>query len=84
MTQYGISDVQTHVYTLVFKTGTKEHQDFVEDMMYVFRLFLPFFHKWTQIPDDYEEIYQQAKQEMQQPDFVGTQTLLTCWGRTSI
>jgi hypothetical protein len=43
-------------------------------------LFLPFFHKWTRVPSDYEETYQQALREMQQPDFVATGTLLTVWG----
>jgi hypothetical protein len=32
------------------------------------------------VPEDYEEIYQQALKEMQQPDFVATGTLLTVWG----
>jgi hypothetical protein len=41
---------------------------------------LPFFQKWTRVPSDYEEIYQQALKEMQQPDFVATWTLLTVWG----
>jgi hypothetical protein len=53
-------------------------------MAHVFRLFLPFYRKWTRIPDNYEEIYQQALREMQQPDFVATWTYLTLWGtRTS-
>lgn len=41
---------------------------------------LPFLHKWVQVPDDYEEIYQQMLREMQQPDFVATLDLLTVWG----
>ena len=40
-------------------------------------------HKWTSVPDDYEEIYQQMLTEMQQPDFVATWTLLTAWGTRS-
>ena len=39
-----------------------------------------FFRKWTRVPDDYEAIYQQALEDMQQPGFVATWTLLTAWG----
>jgi len=41
---------------------------------------LPFYHKWCQGPEDYEEICQQARSEMQQPNFVATWKLLTAWG----
>jgi hypothetical protein len=36
--------------------------------------------KWTAVPSDYEETYQQALKEMQQPDFVAKWTILTAWG----
>ena len=36
-------------------------------------------HKWTKVPDDYQEIYQQVLQEMQQPDFVGKGNSFTAW-----
>jgi hypothetical protein len=36
--------------------------------------------KWTQIPDDYEQIYQRMLIEMQEPDFTATWNLLTVWG----
>jgi hypothetical protein len=32
-------------------------------------------------PADYDDIYQRALQEMQQPDFHSTWNLLTAWGR---
>jgi len=35
--------------------------------------------KWTSVPPNYEELYQQAAYEMQQPDFVATWNLLTAW-----
>jgi hypothetical protein len=37
--------------------------------------------KWTRLPDNYDEIYQQALVEMQQPDFVAQWALLTAWGQ---
>ena len=83
MTQHAIENVQTQPHTLVYRAGTPAHQDFYEDMRRVYRLLLPFFQKWTVVPSDYEEIYQQALKEMQQPDFVSTMPFLTVWGTTS-
>ncbi len=53
---------------------------FYEDMQHIFHVALPFFQKWTHVPNDYQEICQQALKEMQQPDFVATWTFLTVWG----
>jgi ubiquinone/menaquinone biosynthesis C-methylase UbiE len=80
MTQYGIQDVQTRVYPLVFRGGEVSGQNFYEDTKRLFSVMLPFFHKWIRVPDDYEEIYQQAVKEMQEPGFVATWPLLTAWG----
>lgn len=82
LTQHGFEDVQSCPYTLVYRAGTESWQYFYEDILHVFRVVLPFFHRWTRVPSDYEEIYQQALKEMQRPDFVATHTLLTVWGRT--
>ena len=80
MTQHGIQDVQTRVHTLVYQVGTEAGQYFYEDMLRMFRVMVPFLQKWTSVPNDYEEIYQQALKEMQQPDFVATWTWLIAWG----
>jgi hypothetical protein len=82
MTQYGIQDVKSRVHTLVYRAGTETGQYFYEDMRRGFRVALPFFQKWTRVPADYEETYQQALKEMQQPNFEATYTLVTCWGTT--
>jgi ubiquinone/menaquinone biosynthesis C-methylase UbiE len=78
--RHAIENVQTRVHSLVYRAGTQECQHFSDDIARVFRLFLPFLRKWTRVPDDYEEIYQQALREMRQPDFVATWTYLTVWG----
>lgn len=80
MTEHAIEDVQTRDYSIVYRAGTVEGQQFYEDMLHVFRVSLPFFQKFTNVPSDYQEIYQQALKEMQQPDFVATWRLLTAWG----
>jgi hypothetical protein len=78
--QYGLQNVQTRANTLHYRAGTVEGQHFYEDMKYAHRTVLPFLRKWTHVPDDYEELYQQELIEMQQPDFVATWDLLTAWG----
>jgi SAM-dependent methyltransferase len=80
LTEHGVQDVHYRLHPLVCRAGTEIGQYFYEDMVRFFRVGLPFFRKWTNVPSDYEEIYQQALQEMQQPDFMVTQSLLTAWG----
>ncbi len=78
--QQKLQNVQTHAYTIEYHAGTIQGQLFVEDIRYLYRTLLPFLHKWTKVPADYETIYQQAVAEMQRPDFVATMNLLTTWG----
>ena len=80
---HGVQDVQTHTYTLEYRAGTAATQRLYEDIKHLYRTALPFFRKWMRVPDDYEEIYQQALVEMQQPDFEATLTVLTAWGTKS-
>ena len=81
--QHGVQNVQTCAYTLEYRAGTVEGQAFAEDMKHAYRTFVPFLRKWTRVPADYEDIYQQALEEMQQPDFVATWNLLTAWGNAA-
>jgi ubiquinone/menaquinone biosynthesis C-methylase UbiE len=81
MTQYGISDVQSQVHTLTYQAGTESGQQFYQNVQYILRLLLPFFHKWTHVPVDYEDTRQQALKEIQQSGFVANFTLITCWGK---
>ena len=80
MSQHGIADVQTQVHTLVYRAGTVEGQGLREDIARLFRVSLPFLQKWINVLGDYEEIYQQALREIQQPEFVATGYPLTAWG----
>jgi hypothetical protein len=43
---------------------------------------LPFMRKWSRIPDNYDEIYYRALDEIQQPDSFSTGRLVTVWGTT--
>ncbi|MBA2681538.1 MAG: class I SAM-dependent methyltransferase [Ktedonobacteraceae bacterium] len=80
MHQAEILNLQTRAHALEYRAGTSEGQAYAEDVKHAFRTFLPFLRKWTQVPNNYEDLYQQMLQEMQQPDFVATWRMLTCWG----
>jgi hypothetical protein len=78
--QYGIRNVQTRTCDVEYPVGTPEGQQFYEDTKRAFRTMVPFLKKWLRVPDDYEKLYQQALDEMQQPGFTATWSLLTVWG----
>ncbi len=81
LTQYaGITTAQTHTYLSEYRPGTPQGNYFYEDVKHMYRTLLPFIRKWTRVPDDYEQIYQQALTEIQQPDSVTSWNLITAWG----
>ncbi len=81
LSQYGLTEVETRTHRLQYHAGTAEWHHFFEDMRLIFRTIVPFLRKWSQVPNDYEAIYQQALADMQQPDFVAAAGMLTAWGR---
>jgi ubiquinone/menaquinone biosynthesis C-methylase UbiE len=83
LTQHGIENVKTHIHTLVYRSGTQTGEYFYEDMLHAFRVALPFLQKWTRVPDDYQEIYQQALKEMRAANFEARYTLVSAWGTRS-
>ncbi|MBO0781287.1 MAG: methyltransferase domain-containing protein [Ktedonobacteraceae bacterium] len=81
MRQYGVRDIQTRTYMVEQHASTSGGQLYMEDMRLMYRVAVPFMKRWVRLPDDYEELYQQALVEMQSPDFLVTVKLLTVWGR---
>ncbi|HLJ33313.1 MAG TPA: class I SAM-dependent methyltransferase [Ktedonobacteraceae bacterium] len=80
MEQYGVQNVQTRSSIREFLAGTADVQGYAEDMRLGFRTMIPFIRKWSRLPDNYEELYQEMLRDMQQPDFTATWRLLTAWG----
>jgi hypothetical protein len=71
--------VETQVHPLVYQAGTETGQCFYEDMLPLFRVGLPFLQKWTRLPDDYHEIYQQTLKE-RNVETITTTLLATGYG----
>jgi ubiquinone/menaquinone biosynthesis C-methylase UbiE len=80
LTRHGLKNVQTRTHKLTYRAGTPEGQQFTSDMQHLYHTVQPFIQKWMHAPDDYDAIYQQALNEMQQADFVATWTFVTAWG----
>src|SRR5262249_12062765 len=77
----GLQDVQTRAYALEYRAGTPLGQLFAEDWKQLFRIVEPFLRKWTDVPDNYNDIYQQMVHDTQQPGFVAISRTLTAWGK---
>ena len=84
MKQHGIRDIHMHTHTLEFRGGTPSGQSFAEDVMRAIPVFEPFVHKWVRLPEDFEDLTRQLAEDMRQPDFLATWTLLTAWGNRDV
>jgi ubiquinone/menaquinone biosynthesis C-methylase UbiE len=82
LARHGFQHVQTRAHVLEYRSGTPEWQLYYDDTSRAIHTFLPFLRKWASVPDNYEELCQQALSEMRQPDFVANWSLLTVWGTT--
>ena len=80
-TQYGVQQIQEKPHPLKFQAGTAEGQVYRDDMLRVYQAIVPFLQKWGCYDQEYDAIYQQARREMEQPDFHVTWNLLTVWGK---
>ncbi|HTK09048.1 MAG TPA: class I SAM-dependent methyltransferase [Ktedonobacteraceae bacterium] len=79
--QHGLQEVQTRICTLEYRMGDPAGERFFADLKLILRTGLPFFRKWTHVPENYEELYQQMLNEMQQPGFMATMGVMTAWGQ---
>lgn len=80
LTQHGGKHVQTKAFPLEFRAGTPQGQAYYEDHTHVFHVIRPFVQKWGCGSDEYDAVYEQALNEMQQSNFYVTWNLLTVWG----
>jgi len=79
LNQYGTQDIQTRVHTLQYRAGTAEGRHFIEDMKLIHQTLTPFLSRWTRLPADHQETYQQMLKDFQQPDFLANWKLVTLW-----
>lgn len=78
--QQGIQNVQTRLIHADYHPGTEQMDAFADNLTLAFRTMLPFLRKWTNVPNNYEQLYQQALNDMKQSDFTATAEIVTVWG----
>ena len=72
--------IETRTHRLEYHQGTPAWQAFYDDIKALFRTTRPFLQKRGCAGSDYDALYQQALQEIQQPDFSATWQVVTAWG----
>lgn len=65
-------DVSRTRYRIKYRPGTAAGGAFIEDMERLFQVALPFYRKWTQVPDNYQDVYQRMLDDMHHKDFEAT------------
>src|SRR5579875_1861684 len=79
-TQYQYIHRKPYLYTYGPSIQTSESQAMLADMRYAFRTMRPFIEKYSGFRGDYTALYQQAMQELEQPECRMQIQLLTVWG----
>ncbi len=78
--QQGFQNVQTRKVMMEPEIGSAAEAASKENLRLLFRTMLPFLQKWTQVPKDYDQIYQQALDDMNKSDYRGQWEMVTVWG----
>ena len=78
--RHGLEDIQTREHIFHYRPGTQRYDLFVQDTTHSMRTLRPFLQRYTQLPDNYDELCQQALHELQDPGFLSTWRMVTCWG----
>jgi len=81
--EFGLRNIETRSTLFEHRIGSESMDIFFEDVKLLFRTGLPFYRKWGNIPPNYEELYQQALEEIQDPGCLTTGHLVTTWGTTN-
>jgi len=75
----GFQKIETRESVIEYRAGTELGDTWIKDIMYMFRTFRPFLHRYGCDPKGCNEICQQATQDMQQPGFTANYRLVTTW-----
>ncbi len=78
LTRYGCQQVAAKTCTIAYQGGTEEGQSYYEATKQ--GTLGPFIQKWGCAPENYDDLFQQALNDMQQPTFHITWNILTVWG----
>ncbi len=80
LTKSWCEHVQVKAYPLIFRAGTPEGENFIEDTKLIYQTIRPFLQKSVGLPENYDALYRQVGEEMEQANFYATWPLVTVWG----
>jgi ubiquinone/menaquinone biosynthesis C-methylase UbiE len=79
LVKFGFNRVEVRRRDVEYRTGTEAGNALIEDVILSFRTLRPYLRRYGCEPKNYDEIYKQATQDMQQPGFVAINPLTTIW-----
>ncbi len=79
--QFGYVQVQQQAFPLRLSAGTEAGQSYAENAAALLKAVRPFLERRGCVSSDYDELYQQVLNEIQQPDFEVTWTFHIVWGQ---
>ncbi|HZU03076.1 MAG TPA: methyltransferase domain-containing protein [Ktedonobacteraceae bacterium] len=80
----GLEDIQYKAHAIDYSHGTEAHKKWYQNALYGYPLLLPFMQKAGVITEkEFDHLYQQALDEMQEPGFRGLFSFLSVWGTKS-
>jgi ubiquinone/menaquinone biosynthesis C-methylase UbiE len=68
--RHDFQNIQLRKFPVEFHAGTEAGKALFDDLTHAFHTSRPFLQRHGCLPQDYDVLYQQAIQDMQQPDFV--------------
>jgi hypothetical protein len=75
----GFQKIETRESVIEYRAGTELGDTWIKDVIYMFRNFRPFLHRYGCDLKGCDEICKQAIQDMQQPGFTAGYRLVTTW-----
>lgn len=80
LTRHGVQEVKTRTFRLEYQAGEPSGEQYRQDLQLLCRTAKPFLNKWVKLPNDYDQLCQQALCDMQQLDFDTASHMLAVWG----
>jgi len=78
----GLADIQHKAHAIDYSHGTQAHESWYQNALFGYPLLFPFMQKAGVITQkEFDQLYQQTLDEMQEPRFRGLFFFLSAWGR---
>ncbi len=79
--QHGVKEVQSKAIDTTHRQGTESGEALYQDVSYLVHTVRPFLQKFANANKDFDDLGRQALQDMQEPGFEATGTIVVAWGK---